>query len=408
MARSLGFGRRHFLSCLGLAAAAAAGASLKAALGRAGEGRPGAPAAGWDAGPVRDVPVPVAPADDGLAGLVPGGELRGLLADLAPAWPAFKTARALHAFRLWGPDAAFPAASFTHPFGGRVFTGAELTAYLLDHRAYHRIAPGDAPLLLRTPYGVRVRTYSAGVAGTFAGELAHPDDLLTACGEVGLPADTPLHTADGEARVGDLVSDSVARFTPRQELEWTAEALARYLAPRRRWANRFGEEFSFDDAADALLARAPGRGACLGTHVPYALACLCRIDESHPILSPRARERVARRLRETSLLLVAARQGEGHWSGRWAPGVRDFPRTPAAEAGAAVVATGHHLEWVALAPPECRPPRAVIGDAVRGAFALLRGWGPGDRAGAYLELSHLARALCLLKNRSPADLVRGR
>jgi hypothetical protein len=405
----LDVGRRHFLSCLGLTAAGAAGASLKAAFGRQNESPPGpGPAgAGWDAGPIHRNPVEIGPAGDDLADLVPDDCLRRLLADLAPSWYAFKTARALHAFRLWGPEAVFPSRLFTHPFEGRVFSGAELAAYLLDHRAYRRIAPGDTPLLLRTPYGVRVRTYSAGVAGTFAGELAHNDDLLTACGEVGLSADTAVYTAEGEAQVRDLVRESVARFTIRQELEWTAEAFARYLAPRRSWVNRFGEAFSFDAVAAALLAKTPGQGACLGTHVPYALTCLYRVSANHPILSPRTRLLITRRLQEMSLLLVAARQGEGHWAGRWAPGVRPFLSGPAAEAGAAVVATGHHLEWVALAPPECRPPRDVIGNAVRGAFALLRNLTTHDRSQSYLELSHLARALCLMKNRSAVDIVRG-
>jgi hypothetical protein len=336
--------------------------------------------------------------------MVPDDGLRDLLSNLAPSWYSFKTARVLHAFRLWGPHAVFPARLFTHPFESRVFSGAELAAYLLDHRAYRKTVPGEAPLLIRTPYGVTVRTYVADAIGNFAGGLAHNDDLLTACGEVDLPTDAPVYTPGGPATVGDMVRDTVARFTISQELEWSAEALARYLAPRRSWSNRFGEAFSFDDAAAALLRKTPGEGACAGIHVPYSLTCLYRIHEQHPILSGPTRDRIARYLKAVSLMVVAARQGAGHWSARWAPGVKAEPN-PAAEIFTGVVSTGHHLEWIALAPPDLRPPRDSIGRAVRSVLGLVKTFTTYNRSLAYLELSHLGRALCLLKNRSATEAV---
>jgi len=106
----------------------------------------------------------------------------------------------------------FPPSRFIHPFGRRVFTGKELKGFLLDHRVYRQIVPGEAPLLVRTPHGVWVRTSEPKLSGNFAGQPSHEDDVLVACAEVGLPSDSMLYTTEGEGTIADVVRESIARF----------------------------------------------------------------------------------------------------------------------------------------------------------------------------------------------------
>jgi hypothetical protein len=397
-----------------MVAAGGAGAAVKWTV--RGRRPPAWPEASADSAPgpepIRPVPVAIQPPGD-LADLVPDAELRRLLEQLVPSWFSFKTSRVLHAFRLWGPKATFPASLYRHPFEFRVFSGEELRAYLLDHRAFRRLVPAEVPLLVRTPYGVEARSYPSGREAHFAGALGHADDLLVACAEVGLPTDAVLYAADpqagpegvSQATVGDIVRDTVARFTIRQELEWTTEALARYLAPRAGWANRFGEAFTFDQVATALLARPRGQGPCLGTHVTYALTCLWRIGEQHPILSAQVRDRIARYLRDVSLMVVAARLPAGHWGAHWATGRPAKAGAAEADMVGALACTGHHLEWIALAPPDLRPPREQVRRAVRCVLRVAAGYNTYMRSEYYLDLTHLARALCLLKNCDPVEFV---
>jgi len=341
----------------------------------------------------------------GLADLVPEKGFYHLLRQLTPSWYSFKTAKVIHAFRLWGPKAIFPSGFFTQLFSDRVFTGAELAGYLLDHRLYNKISPGEDPLLIRTPYGVRVRISQTEIQGQFSGPLGHTDDLLRACGEVGLTTEYPIYTSDGKATLGDLIGDSIAQFDINHELEWTSEALARYLAPQSFWTNRFNECFSFDDIALSLLKRAPGQGTCLGTHVPHALTCLYRISERHPFLSDYVSDRIVSYLKEVSLMVAASRQGDGWWAGRWAPATAAFDRTRETEEFTSLISTGHHLEWIALAPPDCRPPESIIRSAIHGILKLVSRFTAYEICQCYLPLTHLACALCLLKNKTPSDIL---
>jgi len=398
-----------------LAASAGAGAAFKARflpgggkpLGL-GDVDPLLRPSGWEPGPIRPDPVAIPPVGD-LADLVPEEPLRNLLRKLPPCWPAIKTSKVMHAFRLWGPGAVFSDGAFIRPFSAPVLSGKQFTDYLLDHRAFRRLAPGSSPLLVRAPDGVEVRTYADEYVGTFAGGLGHDDDLLAACGEVGLPAATPVVTESGEATVGDLVRHSLSSFSIHQELEWTAEALARYLAPRPRWENRFSETFSFDRVVQELIGRPFGKGSCLGTHVPNALVCLYRMAEHHPILSARCRDRIAQYLKAASKLVTESRQPSGVWGGAWGPGADAVLKTPRDQATGSLVSTGHHLEWIAMAPPGLRPKRSVIQAAVEGILVEADRFNAYERSELYLEFSHLARGLSLLKNRTPSEAagVRG-
>lgn len=411
MNRRFGLTRRRFLTASLLAASAAVGTIFKASSRKDRDEPLGLDEvdvlmrpSGWAPGSIRPNPVTIPPLGD-LADLVPEEPLRALLRKLPPCWPAIKTSKVMHAFRLWGPNAIFPDDAFARPFSAPILSGRQLADYLLDNQTFGRLAPGSSPLLLRTPDGVAVRTYADEYVGTFAGGLGHDDDLLAACGEVGLPAATAVVTESGEATVGDLVSHSISSFSIHQELEWTVEALARYLAPRSRWENRFGETFSFDQVTLELIARPLGKGSCLGTHVPNALVCLYRLAEDHPILSAHVKDRIAQHLKMTSRLITESRMPSGIWAGSWGPGAEAILDTHRDQATGSLVSTGHHLEWIALAPPGLRPERDAIRAAVEGILVEADHYNAYERSELYLEFSHLARGLTLLKNWTPSEVV---
>jgi len=85
--------------------------------------------------------------------------------------------------------------------------------------------------------------------------------------------------------------------------------------------------------------------------------------------------------------------------------VQPFKSSRFADKVTGIICTGHHLEWMAQAPPELRPSRDIVGSAVRGVLELVREFTIYDRSQSYLELTHLARALCLMKNQSPVEVV---
>ncbi|MBX9789459.1 MAG: hypothetical protein K2Y37_11135 [Pirellulales bacterium] len=308
----------------------------------------------------------------------------------------------LHAFELWGPSAKFPE-TVVSAHGMRLLSGTEVKQVLLDHRVYRQAVGSNCPLLIPTRYGVRVEI-GLGTASSFAGATGHSDDLLRACAAHGMATDASLVTPLGAATIADLLNDSIATFDPAQELEWTVEAFARYLAPQRSWENRFGESYDFDLCMRSLLSRPLGTGACLGTHALYAFAVLLRIDEKAPILSSTVRSRVRVRLRDAAGCLARNQRADGAWT-------KDWPvRVPAASSGLdweALTATGHHLEWIALLSDDLRPPKASLRKAVCFLVASTNGLSSHEETDYYLPIAHAARALCLMRNTSPEALLGG-
>jgi hypothetical protein len=409
--------RRQALTAAMVGGAAVGGAVIKAVwptksapAAGSGWGEPqGSPNTEPRTTPIRSTPRDLTPHTD-MAGLVPLDSLRKLLARLTPSWYPLKTGKVMHAFRLWGPKAEFPADIFTHPYPDPPLSGQDLMGYLLDESVYRRYAPGSSPLLSKTPSGIKIRVERDKFHGTYPGSPGHLDDILAACGELNLPADTPVRPPGCEGTLADVVRHSAAEFSSDHELEWTVEAFVRYLDETDRWINRVGRVTTFDDVARELTARPLGRGPCLGTHNLYALACLYRANMQEQILSPPVRDGLKRRFEEASLGVTASRQGAGWWAARWAPGT-DLGQSPlpaTTEELLAVVSTGHHFEWMALVPPDFRPPLAVVKLAVGGVFDWLAGRTVDERDQAYRDLTHLARALCVMLGRDPSDIVRDR
>jgi hypothetical protein len=321
---------------------------------------------------------------------------RGLRAVLATLQPYFdpeqfggKTPVAIltHYLRLWGPNSAFRV----RVFGGRVIPaldGELMVNSLFDHRTFLRNAAVTSPaLLVSSIYGIQALSSRDSVyQGT---ELtAHVGQLLQTAGEAGLPSSFAVVCMEGRrGSMAEVVRDSAVRVSRDGELEWLTVGLARYSDEgRTSWSNRFGELWSFDAIADQLCNRPIGAGACCGTHIPYALVVLLRVDEQKGLLSETGRRRAVGYLTHLSLGLEGGQAGSGAWNADWAKHCSGglptkVPKDPEAAFYQQIIVTGHHLEWIALAPTELRPREASI---QRACDFLIENWP------AFLE-RHLSR-----------------
>lgn len=358
----------------------------------------------------RSHPVRIDPVGD-FQGLVAQDDLRHIVIKAIPRWPTFKFSRGIHALRLWGPDAAFDESKYPTPHHlAHTFSGQDLVGLFLDHQQLLHFVPDGKPILLDTQFGVGVKRYDVG--GVFEGATGHIDQLISTLGLIGYPSGAPIRTPGHVGTVAELIADAQARFDPAQELEWTAEAFALYLAPRRTWTNRFGETFSFDDVARRLLDRPRGHGTCFGTHVPQALMVLWRVDQQESILDPSTRQDLAAYFEEVSDALVRFQEPEGYWPTTWIEGGAEPPvdlapddRTARGEKIRFLTSTSHHLEWIALAPPELRPPDDAVERATVFLAKYLRIASVPRFSYNYLPITHGVRALCLMENKSPMEIL---
>jgi hypothetical protein len=333
--------------------------------------------------------------------VVTDAQLVAVLERVKPPADVANTNNFVHALRLWGAEAEF--ADPTIP------TGRELLDYFLDDAAFRRFA-GDTvpPLFYRGANGVEVRSFDDRLTDRTTSSY-HTNDLVATLAETGTPLDATLHLRDGEAQVGDVLKTALSRFHLEQlEYEWTAIAYARYVFPQRDWRNKFGEKIDVERLVDELISHPPHHGPCNGLHRLEAMVVLCRADEQAHALRPRTRQKMLLYMKQAGELLVQAQSAEGFWT-------RDWPRGAAVKSGKEASAplhdkllvTGHHLEWLALAPEEVQPPRETVIRASQWLARTLVEMDENDLAQAYGPYSHAVRALCLWRGVEPYTFWRG-
>ncbi len=309
-----------------------------------------------------------------------------------PARPS-QTNSYVHALRLWGPEADFgdPA----------VPSGGELRDYFLSDRTFRQVA-GEAapPLFYLDKDGLNVRSFDDRIDHRDSSSH-HVDDLLATFAETGLPLDTPLQMRDGEATIADLLDASMRRFhLDRLEYEWSTIVYARYLFPLKSWRNSNGEKISLQNMVEELISHPFEAGPCNGLHRLEALAVLYRADEQCQELPPLTRAKMIAYMKAVSDRLVTSQTSEGYWTRRWPQG--EAASTDAtAKLYDKILVTGHHLEWLALAPDEVQPPRETIVRAGQWLARTLTEMDPKSIVQAYGPYSHAARALCLWRQVDP-------
>jgi hypothetical protein len=325
-------------------------------------------------------------------------QLAAVLARVVPPANPVNTNNFVHALRLWGV-----AADFGDP---KIPTGQELREYFLDDAVFRRFA-GDAapPLFYQGRVGIEVRGYDDRPTDQTTSSF-HTDDLVATLAETGTPLDTPLQLRDGQATVKDLLTTALARFHMDQlEYEWTAIAYARYVFPQREWRNKFGEKITVDSLVNEIVSHPPQLGPCNGLHRLEALAVLNRADEELHALPAKTKLKLLISMKRATSALVEAQSPEGFWTREWPRGAAAAKVTKenAPSLHDKLLVTGHHLEWLALAPEEVQPPRETVIRAAQWLARTLVEMDETELLGAYGPYTHAARSLCLWRGVEPYE-----
>ncbi len=239
----------------------------------------------------RELPLQVEPAS-GFEDCVTDEQLLVALKASLPLWHPPTVPSLIHELKLWGKDAVFTK----EQVGGEGRTGKMMVETLLSDPLCRdntvRLGDGDGgPYLIDSPYGIHPIQSGSYDAVEYRAE-SHYGKLTMLMALAGMPLSTPVTTSSG--RVGtlaDVLQDTIMNFGWEQELEFIGCSLAFWLPPERSWSNKFGETFTFDELMDRLLAAPLGKGCCGGTHVPYTVVVLLRVNEQHQILELKTKER---------------------------------------------------------------------------------------------------------------------
>jgi len=349
--------------------------------------------------PLREVPLEVGPLYD-YPVVVSDEQLRRVLGRLLLIDHAEKTDvnHVDHALRFWGAGATFDRPG--------VFSGQQMRGLLTDHRQFvSEYGPDRKPLLIDDGRGVRVRV-NDGLASS-----SHVDHTMAGLAEVGTPLDFPVVTPLREATYGDIVRQALRDFSLNQdEYEWSAVTFALLVASDADWITSEGQRMSFDRIARRLMRQEMPQGVCFGNHRLHALAVLLRVDEQTPTLSPAVRQEVVDYLCGMTRRLVLSQHADGYWNGNWphhgAGG--SGPATSQYDSqGDRILATGHALEWWALAPEEVQPPRHVVARAGQWLARTIEGLSAEEIQSGYPFLTHAGRALALWRGVYPEDVDLG-
>jgi hypothetical protein len=299
-----------------------------------------------------------------------------------------------HAQRCWGVHVSFNSPNLA--------SGQDLREILLDNNRFVALyGPKTPPFLMDGPWGVRFRNQD-GLASA-----SHHDHTLAGQAEVGTPLDYPVITPLSTTNVRELLETSLRDFSLNQiEYEWSSLAYALYMPTPDTWYTTEGQEVSFDRLAERIMREDVREGVCAANHRMFGLVAFLRIDDQTPLLSPEMRARVIAYLQGVTQTLAASQSTDGSWSKNWvgAKGsqIKDSDLEPLP---AAILATGHPLEWWALAPDELLPPRHVLVGAGQWIVKTLDSLTDEQIQQMYTFISHAGRALALWRGRTPADVI---
>jgi hypothetical protein len=345
---------------------------------------------------LRQVPRQIGPLYDD-PGVASDEQLRAVLYKLRPRLRGPKPTinHVDHALRFWGVEARFR--------DPQCLSGTEMRDILLRHRKFAEVWGKETPpLLAEDAKGLLFRTMQ-GLATS-----GHIDHTLGCLAEVGTPLDYPVETPNGGSTVRALLEASLRRFSLNQgEYEWSALAYALYCDSAAPWDSLERQEISFDRLAERIIREELPRGVCFGQHRLHALVMSLRIDEEQRILSPACRANVIRHLREVAALLSAGQDPQGYWNDAWAEGIPPAPEDleeegPYGTLARRLLATGHILEWLALAPEEVQPPRTVVRRGGQWLCHAVAAMSDEQIQRHYTVLTHVGRGLALWRGRFPS------
>lgn len=299
-----------------------------------------------------------------------------------------------HALRTWGSQIEFRNTD--------LMSGPLMTDYLLDTGHYVASWGTDHEPLLQPQDddGIYVRWESDTSASV------HHDHMLASLAEAGVSLDHFVSTPARRTTLQEVFEESLRDFRlDERETEWSVMAFTSYLAPQRtsEWKNSQGRTISFDMLATRLMRSHKQKGVCLGIHRVYSLVMLVRLNDQYGrLISQATSSEIMSFLADVRELITAAQDEDGSWPPNWSDGV-NAERAVDEERHRRVIATGHHLEWLAIAPEELHPPRKDIIRAAQWLVQNVRSTSQEKIDGKYTFYSHVGNALALWRQTTPAE-----
>lgn len=333
-------------------------------------------------------------------------QLAAVLQQILPRFPArkMKPNHVEHALRTWHVDAKFQDPD--------AMSGEQLRDFLIDHGRYLASwAPEKAsesppePLLEeRADDGIYVRW------GRESNDSSvHHDHLLACLTEAGVPLSQPVFTPNRrDLTFRDVLRQALRDFRfDERETEWSVMAFGLWLPPTKSWRLSDGRQISFDMLAQRLLRGHKRIGTCGGTHRLYSLMVLLRLDEQFDLLSDDVQQAVFKHLTSVRDLLKVTQFEDGHWPYNW-PAGEDAVQNPdlSIPLYRHVIATGHHLEWLAIAPESLHPPREQIRKAAAWAIQKTTAMTESQILENYTFYSHVGNALAMWRQTTPSKFWR--
>lgn len=341
----------------------------------------------------RNEPLEVSPLYDD-AEVVSDEELAAVLFRVQPKFSAknLKPNFVEHALRTWRVTAKFQEPG--------VMSGEEMRDFLLNYGRFAMSWGPDVDSLLESrDTGIYVRW------GREQGASVHHDHTLACITEAGVPLDYQVHAPGRpDATLKNMVEQALFDFRlDERETEWSAMAFGLWLPPVKSWTNGAGRELNFDLIAKRQLRGHRQFGVCGGTHRVYSLMMLLRINDQYQILSEPVRAEVYAHLEGVRDTLKVTQFPDGHWPYNWPDGKEAVTNPGDHESYRDVIATGHHLEWLAIAPEELHPPREMIRKAARWIIDDTTSKSRAKIQESFTFYSHVGNALALWRRTSPPD-----
>ena len=325
--------------------------------------------------------------------LISDEDLAAVLKQVQPRFPreALKPNHVEHALRTWGVGAEFQDPA--------VLSGKELTEFLTDHGKFiDSWGKKIAPLLQDLPTGVSIR-----FDRTDGGSIHH-DHWLACLTEAGVMLKTPVYSPGRRNATIHTVLDQALRDfrLDERETEWTALAFGLWIAPQHQWIGGDGRHYSFDLISQRLRRGQKELGVCSGTHRVYSLMALIRLDDEFPeILSDEERQHAWDYLVTVRDLITESQFLDGHWPSNWPDGKAAVEKPKVDEFRSVVIATGHHLEWLSIAPRELHPPEETIQRAMQWIVKTIKENPQQTILDNYTFFSHIGKAAAMWRKTSP-------
>jgi hypothetical protein len=253
---------------------------------------------------------------------------RSLRSDLNAAWQIFHGVIAYgDRLQLETPEGALPALRFA--FEGGQFQGWEL-------------APGE--LLPHGRRGMRAKLEP----GSYIGQ-GHVDQWLAILAQAGVEGERIIQVADQSFTVFDWARQAQwdVPDNPIPEYAWTMIALMHYFPDEQKWLARDGRQWDYDALVDFEAKAELATSACGGTHRLQGLAHALAFRKRHAGSITGPWEAAQKRV---DAAIQGARQMQNS-DGSLSTNYTELPGR-SADLSLNISATGHMLEFLALALPQ--------------------------------------------------------